>query len=1678
MSKLTSQGNSVFVSPFNKMVNENQDDFTMGRFKLNDFVSTTPLVDVQLSSDNETKATGSIQVNSDVGTKDDIPATMHITASGNNLSDGSTEDIQFDVETSTGFYKTSWVTMTSDDDLVDMVNKIANALSSVTEINDEWRISANPGDSVNDPYVELEYRTTGTDGNGYEIDIIKDESKAADASVTLDIPDPEYAEAILTIDSQVGASSDFYINVEFHGETLQSNQIAQGASVETLGNEIRDLLLGSTEITNDWDITDNYDSGSDVYDITVTAKSSGTDYNGEDLEVFYTEGDSKSNGTLIVDSDAGVSEDYEIVVSFYGETMRSGTMSQNTDPGIIADTIYGLLNNNSVISTDWDISPPEDNSGEYHVDITAKDWGSSYDGNTANVTYEEVDTGNTAPGPSDTTADGSDLVTSDIVTTSGGDAGLKGGDVEFTYDTDTVNVTLIEDDTLDNVIDDIVTAINNGDIGITADKTGTDEITYTAKTVGSSENGKNVSYTDVDNTELTVTEAESSLSGGEDTKLDVNENSPSSGGGGAEGDIELSVWFGTKYEVETLIEPPKTASELAEYLKNEINDHEASQEVTAEIDPDDSTIVNIEANEVGNDKNYSITVDTDSSLIDTSVTGMSGGTYSSGGLDQEQVYWYAVRYVYEDGHKTKLCFPRMVKTGVVRTTVKLTIETIPDLFDGYAEIEIFRRTGSGSFGKIDQIETPDKEQHVYYDTGKLEIGELDDQVYLWNLKHGTHDEVKDRYVRANLSFPDIDYDTNGTSVRAVQLSEIQDGDSEEEVTGTKAEANIIIDDPTVSQDFKVQVDFYDQYMEGGVLSSDATVKEVTDSVHNVLNNNTEIGFDWDIIREEDNELTIRAKEVGAEYNDEAIHVSYEEVNSGNVAMGAMGFTSGGSKGDSTDDGGDSVDTEDKVDGALFNSRLEVFAQPRFESGVEGHFTSIGSVQFDEDTFESGEGGNYGIEIDQNEFTEDIKEVGYYGKYGIRDPEMGLKMNTIEIYNEHIPSIATHSEPEGDQETPSDPHLFLGWRYITRFTELESSLSDGYENKAYHVVIDEDWDTDPDGTSEDVDTLESDSFYIEHVPISSSDKSDALPFKITVNVMGRELTYFKVADSEFYSDNLVNGNDQLYKFCSAVYELGYFQALKSAAEMGALTVSLDPGESNKKLSSIRSNKDYEDAKIPVKAIIDTSDKAYHVQEMDEGVSINSPSSARVYAVIDSGDIYSDIDNESFNRNNASWHYDDKNGHYDIYPLSDNPVNFRDDFRASFIFNGLRPFSSAPSKSESSSTVDSSDGEYRTFSYKWPFIVFDEGVFLESDQLVYLGALKNGNLENQALDTLGYTKRTENDLIFYELNEHNIYEQAILKSDVDGQTQQAPQMISWSEPAIEGTSQYGLRTFVPTNIKVLGQKYGDILDIRPHMNSLLVFCERGVNRINVGESLTQQGSGQVYVESSQFLATDRWIMKKLPGMYPKSIMEYNHAIYFCDGVDVWRIGEGPENISNGAIELEGDTVVGAIDPDNKEYRITDGDKTWAYSIEMNEWYGPFTYKEGNSTYYRNRLFGIPGSSLVEHNKGWSFDGISYDTIVESVATDTENPVIDKLWRKLFVILEKPDNPNGTLELEYGKGPDNMYQVNLLDSKYKTGKYHVGVNKSQKNSSRLIWRITTNLEDFVLRTIGFTFKERNRP
>ena len=205
----------------------------------------------------------------------------------------------------------------------------------------------------------------------------------------------------------------------------------------------------------------------------------------------------------------------------------------------------------------------------------------------------------------------------------------------------------------------------------------------------------------------------------------------------------------------------------------------------------------------------------------------------------------------------------------------------------------------------------------------------------------------------------------------------------------------------------------------------------------------------------------------------------------------------------------------------------------------------------------------------------------------------------------------------------------------------------------------------------------------------------------------------------------------------------------------------------------------------------------------------------------------------------------------------------------------------------------------------------GIDEKVESIVYLGR-KDNKVDTEPIKLLtGYITDsiTENfaklniTIFFSKLKDSNIYGTLLLQTDIPYVKENYPNQIMWSEPFVLNSYANGHRNFLPVSFMNIPPDYGNVVGLEYINNRLLVFTERGVAVVNVGEVLTQQVGGEVFVDTTGFLNGYQWALTSIPMIMPKTIVRYENVLFFSDGIDVWQYDGQFKNISDGAIPLTG-------------------------------------------------------------------------------------------------------------------------------------------------------------------------------
>ena len=733
------------------------------------------------------------------------------------------------------------------------------------------------------------------------------------------------------------------------------------------------------------------------------------------------------------------------------------------------------------------------------------------------------------------------------------------------------------------------------------------------------------------------------------------------------------------------------------------------------------------------------------------------------------------------------------------------------------------------------------------------------------------------------------------------------------------------------------------------------------------------------------------------------------------------------------------------DVAPVNSRLQVYTQPKYVDGSQGYFSLVGTSNITNDKRK--------IQITQNTVLsnpdKDISELNFYGRYLPFSEKRNFKFETFEMITPNLGAI------EDPLLFSINPKIFFGFKFI-KTKIVAGNLQNGI------VTNISGW------SSEDNDTGDNDFYERSIGDIIRPSVSDYLMNIVNnnetllVTILGRRYRYVPYAIYE-----RSNARD-------IVWKLDIYDALQEAVSTGALEVTLTDIRQDG-LSSVKSDTELLDLNVKVLGIDDKTNNLDTIK-VSEGINsfLQLPEDNRLYLILDSED-FRDIDNSRINN-------------YDLFDA--NSIDTRGYVRD----RGSLGFELINFEEKSTPVIDSTEratrvgggGNYEVFTDVKPSVYYlINRKLIENKNTIYLGSKPN-ELSTVTFDTTGFTYKPRLSLFYSTLAPYNIYENIVKESDFNFVRQKFANQIIWSSPLLDANYFSGGRNFAYTNFYNVPTENGEIIDIFSLGGNLYVFCEKGVARLLVGETLTQQKSGQVFVDSTNFITKHLWMMENMSPIQKDSICKYEGSLYFTDGTDVYRVGgEGVENISLGVLNLsQGSTYSGSIVSKYDEYRLVDltEGETFVYNTKFKKWYGPHTYTPQKTVEIGGAIISYD-DGLIKEDVGNTFAGSPYMTVIQSVGNDTESGAIDKTYRKFYISMDGDKNVGGFVTgttLKYGKDTTDLEPVVMTDSskvRIKNNKYNVGIKNSKGNTKKIFWDIETINENFRLKGFRTAYMFRRR-
>ena len=768
-----------------------------------------------------------------------------------------------------------------------------------------------------------------------------------------------------------------------------------------------------------------------------------------------------------------------------------------------------------------------------------------------------------------------------------------------------------------------------------------------------------------------------------------------------------------------------------------------------------------------------------------------------------------------------------------------------------------------------------------------------------------------------------------------------------------------------------------------------------------------------------------------------------------------------------------------------NSLAEVYVRARFQDGIQSfHYEIARITSVNEEA---------GLVIQQTqELPLNPREVGLYVKYSNRDTVTAIKFNSIEIYNTEIPSLGTRDAEEADQIRPAAPRIFLGYRYIWR----QAVKSGATITSVQDWVFDRDYDN----------TFTQPGFIGDRklVNLVSPTPSTADPFPDYIDVeivSGQTLKYKRVVKWEN-----VDGRNNY-----GIYELAILDALKSAVSTGNLNLKLLATREDGSLSTQFRNNELLNTEVEVVGIEDqgvnldpeetgfaggdsfysTWKGKYFVNTREYGSGLATrymislpPPNNKVYLILPIDSLYAKVDNESMNNREvimdwAEGSTDNFNptASYEFELIGVDEVKFSDDVETENVVTNKIP---------NGGGALAQPAVWTTYEHDYGLIATRSVV--EISDLIYLQQKFNAeDAPPIVLENTGYTKKRIGTFVYYEPNIGNIFEVAINQKDFNSFETEFPNQLRNSQTISRGTGLSGARTFLIGDNSDVGNEYGEIVDIREFGQRAVIFCQRGVAVVNVGEIVTQQPTGEMSVATDKFLGSRQWILREALCIDPYSIQEYDNSLYFFDGSDIRALtSEGLMNLSKERVVFgNAQRYTGAIDPDNGEYRLSDGTQTWAYGIDSDEMFGPYTYTDELSIPVGNRIISINTKRIKEHNLTNNFDGAEFLTEVEGFGDDVGDSIIDKLFKRFHIMLrtdEELDKDSATqkLDFSYTKIHEDTTREKINDLRFvrqANDKFRVGVDYKNQNSTLMFWKFKTNVAGFTLKALSLFYLPRLR-
>lgn len=713
--------------------------------------------------------------------------------------------------------------------------------------------------------------------------------------------------------------------------------------------------------------------------------------------------------------------------------------------------------------------------------------------------------------------------------------------------------------------------------------------------------------------------------------------------------------------------------------------------------------------------------------------------------------------------------------------------------------------------------------------------------------------------------------------------------------------------------------------------------------------------------------------------------------------------------------------------APYNSKLTMYVRPQYTDGTFGFFNRLNEVLI-QDTNEK-------IRVQQTSLVtnpdKSVSKLNFYGRYLPFGEKQNVRFTSPEMITNNLGSI-------------EDPLLFstvtkilFGYKYVLT---LGNSAGSGILTRI-------------DGWSEG----EIDFKVLGTLGTQSASISNNI---LTMTIHGEDFKYIPVAKY---------GNQTIWK-------LEIFEALKEAVSTGSLKLQLkSPRESG--LSSVIDDDILTEQEVLVTGIQDTSigSRTFNVEELIHQrffaqakiKVLMPPADNRIYLILEKSKL-DEIDNPQINNYTYLGKQEQLTEQFHVIDVAEvgnvafELLNFEKKDNA--VFNVSNTALQYGDDDQFDIITGIQDAKYSLINRILTF----------EDNAIFLGAKANSvDGSPVVLDTTGFQHKRRSNIFYSVLASYNIYDTLILASSFNFNRTTFQNQLIWSSPLLEANYFSGGRNFSVVSFYNLPSENGEILDIISLGGNLYVFCERGVARLLVGETLTQQKSGNVFVDSSNFITKHIWIQENLNPIKQNSLIKAHNKIFYTTGEDVYEISDGIKNISLGVLNLDpSKNYFGTYVPSKNEYRLSDGTGTFVYNTKYEQWYGPFTYNPIKTIEIDNQIVSYI-NGLMQEDDGNTFNGTPYTTLIQSVGNDTEIGYFMKLYRKFYVNGDNLD----TATLKYGKDYTELETKAFNEDYLKNGDYNFGIKNEEGNTQKIFWEIESQKEDFSLKGFKTLYSIRRR-